>query len=745
MTLLHPLLLAGAGLIVVPIVLHLIMRQQPKHLEFPALRFIRKREDANRRRLRVRHWLLLLLRCAVVALLAAALARPSIRASGMLGDQEAPVAAALVFDTNPRLDYRHQNRTRLQTAQETALWLLSKLPLESEVAAIDSRTGSAAFAVDLGAARQRIKNLSTSPVALPLSTVVEDALRLVAQSEKPRKEVYVFTDLSRSTWSSSSTQGLQKRLRELHDVGVYVIDVGVNEPVNFALAEVRLSGQMLSRNSPLRIAADIACFGPGGERAVELYMLDPTTRVPSKRSQETVSLGSGDTQSIEFRVGGLGEGIHQGYLKIVGEDALACDDMRFFTVQVKPAWRVLIAAPDKPADYALFLSEALAPYAIRLKGEAAFECDVVSLGELAKRTLSEYQAVCILDPTPLASDTWQQLGRYASEGGGVGIFLGHNAHPVDSYNQAAAQELLPGTLVRQWRAGDRDVYLAPESLEHPLLSKFRSLESSIPWDAFPVFRHWELGKLADGVGIVMPFSNNEAALLEKPVGKGRVLTMTTPISDPASRSDTWNVLPTGDEPWPFVMLANEMLYYLVGSREVRLNYLAGETAMLPLTVEQYRPAFSVKPPSGDGLNYPVDEKQRALVVSTTDVPGNYRAEAGGEEGGVRLGFSVNLAGDVSQLERVKPDELKAVFGETPFRIAASREEINRSVSIGRAGRELYPLLIMLVALLLGGELVLSNRFYKHSHMEPKRSTAELVASLKEPQDRPPEPVSAEPG
>ena len=59
LTFLTPLMLAGAALVAVPIVLHLIMRREPKHLVFPALRFIQKREEANRRRLRLRHLLLL--------------------------------------------------------------------------------------------------------------------------------------------------------------------------------------------------------------------------------------------------------------------------------------------------------------------------------------------------------------------------------------------------------------------------------------------------------------------------------------------------------------------------------------------------------------------------------------------------------------------------------------------------------------------------------------------------------------
>src|SRR5262245_8903996 len=155
-------LLLGGALVAIPVVLHLIMRQRPKQFVFPALRFVHERRLANQRRLQLRHWLLLTLRCGAVGLLALALARPSV-ASGALsswltagllgviaafiallavmalwrgaprmltgsfagfsgalllvslfvaaralagkspgvGDEEAPVAAALVFDTSP--------------------------------------------------------------------------------------------------------------------------------------------------------------------------------------------------------------------------------------------------------------------------------------------------------------------------------------------------------------------------------------------------------------------------------------------------------------------------------------------------------------------------------------------------------------------------------------------------------------------------------------------------------------------
>ena len=90
----RPETLALVWLAAVPFVLHLIMRRKPVKREFPALRFLRQRAVANRRRLRLNHILLLLLRMAAIALLALALARPVLRGAGWLASGEGPVAAA---------------------------------------------------------------------------------------------------------------------------------------------------------------------------------------------------------------------------------------------------------------------------------------------------------------------------------------------------------------------------------------------------------------------------------------------------------------------------------------------------------------------------------------------------------------------------------------------------------------------------------------------------------------------------
>ncbi len=352
----------------------------------------------------------------------------------------------------------------------------------------------------------------------------------------------------------------------------------------------------------------------------------------------------------------------------------------------------------------------LAPDIFRKRGQARFDCDVCDLAELAKRPLADYAAVCVLDPTPLEPATWRRLMDFAADGHGVAVFLGRNALPVDSFNAPEAQELLPGKLLRQARRPEGDLWLAPRDFQHPILAPFRGQAGAIPWEMFPVFRYWEFEKLAKGVGVVFPYSDGRPALLERPVGQGRALTMSTPVSDRPSR-DPWNLLPAG-EAWPFLILANQMAAYLVGSSNQQLNYLAGQTAVLQLDAAARRRGYMLFTPDGQTLAYPADLTRRELPITTTDRVGNYRLQAGGSGGGVNLGFSVNYAVHETQLDRLGEKELAGAFGQLKFRLARTRQQIDRDVSLGRTGRELYPPLIVLIALVLGLEMLMANRFYK---------------------------------
>lgn len=727
----NPTLLFGVLAAGIPIVLHLVMRQQPRHLEFPALRFVQVRQTANRRKLQLRHLILLLLRIAAVCLLAAALARPSFKSSGVIGDQEAPVAAAIVIDTSPRMAYKSENQTRLEAAQETALWLLKQLPAESLLAVFDSARSQAVFQVDQGAARSRVERMETIDVPRPLWEVIEQAAELLQKGEPgreempQRKELYIFSDLTKAQWDAPAAAPLRARLAEMTDLGVYIIDVGAKDPQNFALGEPRLSSESIARHLPWSIATEVSRIGQTGNKKkdVEVYLLNESGQ-PEKRGRESLELADGQTQGAEFQIGALETGTHQGYLRLVGGDGLAADDRRWFTVDVKPPWKVLIVAAPPAQSRTSLLTQAIAPAAFRQSGRARFECDVASFADFAQQPLEEYAAICLFDPPKLPEADWELLAQYADSGGGVALMLGESFEPAAN-EESAAQRLLPGKIgKRPAFYPDGDSYLIISNEQHPMMAKFRPLKGTVPWETIPIYKYWQVSHMAEGVATLAVYRYGLPALLERAVGKGRVLTMTTPVEDfeaPADRR--WNRLATQPGNWPYVVLMDQMFSYLAGSTEGQLNYLAGETAVLRLPAEQRLSSYLLTTPRGDTLRQSADPTQRAIIVGDTDHVGNYRLTSGGEEGGFDRGFSVNLPATASLLERTDEAGLKEVFGDVAFQLARDRAEIDRHISTGRVGRELFPLLALLLALVLAGEHLLANRFYGERSRQSKKRTS----------------------
>lgn len=139
MTFIHPLLLGGLVLVGLPVLLHLIMRQQPKHLIFPAFRFLQLRQRTNQRKLRLRHLILLALRMLLISLMCLALARPKLFSGrfGFLGDEQNAIVVVVV-DTSASMEYMVAGKSRLDDAITRIQELLDELGDASRIAILDT-------------------------------------------------------------------------------------------------------------------------------------------------------------------------------------------------------------------------------------------------------------------------------------------------------------------------------------------------------------------------------------------------------------------------------------------------------------------------------------------------------------------------------------------------------------------------------------------------------------------------------
>src|SRR4029077_7061439 len=226
MTFIHPLLLGGLLLIGIPVLIHLIMRQKPKHLLFPAVRFLLQRQQSNRRRLQLRHLILLALRMLLIAAIFPAVAPAcGLHARLSIGTDQ-PVDAVLIFDTSFSMGYTTAGKSHLELAIDHGLQLLKDFPDGSGIAILDTAEQGGDWLSPAGAAkelaRERIGDLELRPVAFPITSQLATAYDLLSRQEpdptRPDdtvspKFLYIFSDRTEACWDSRLVESL-KRLRD---------------------------------------------------------------------------------------------------------------------------------------------------------------------------------------------------------------------------------------------------------------------------------------------------------------------------------------------------------------------------------------------------------------------------------------------------------------------------------------------------------------------------------------------------
>ncbi|GEM_PF-376734 len=226
MTFVFPILLGGLVLAGIPILLHLILRQKPKTLPFPAFRFLIQKHRSNLRKLQLRHLLLLLLRITLIAALCLALARPKLFHESLNLSRERPVAAILIFDTSPTMDYKTSDKvSRLDEAKKRGKELLDELPDGSRVLILDTADAPLSDHGDWQTSpnemRKRIDNLKIKPGGGSVLRSIEEALRQCQFAARGDDEslrsmprlLCVISDRTLASWPG----GKQEALHDLAD------------------------------------------------------------------------------------------------------------------------------------------------------------------------------------------------------------------------------------------------------------------------------------------------------------------------------------------------------------------------------------------------------------------------------------------------------------------------------------------------------------------------------------------------
>ena len=765
---LNAALLFGMAAAAVPIALHLLGRRQPKRLEFAAIRFLKQQIETNRRRLQVRHLSLLALRIMALAGLALALAQPLISSdargtwmtiglTGLIGLMAAAVAVwgfvagkpvrlfapiggvaltlllastgwgiftatasasprirtqgtaavAIVVDSSVRMEYQVADESRLEVAKLWANWIVDHYAAGSSIAITDRSPRPVVAAIDIAAARRAIKRMRTLQVVSPLGQRIEAATSLLANSQLEQRRLYVITDLTQASWDTSETIELPGGM------DVFVIDVGDSAVGNRKLGEVQLPAESIARGIPSSVRVGVSSQGnfPSPEIAIELRLADRDLALPTQRNgqvvypeftvadRQLVAIPESSVAEVTLSLPALGSSIQHGQIMIAGTDGLPIDNVRYFSLAINDPPRVLVVCNSTNERHVL--GQALALPGVSGTGDVDYEVDEQSVAGLADTDLSAYRVIAMLDPPRLPSVQHEKLKGWVESGGKLLVSFGSEWVSDDDQREATVM----GSPIRQWRVPSPGRSIVLDRSSHPALLPFESIGSDVPWQLYPIHRYWQIEPTDGDIEIARYAGTKHSALLERAVGAGRIMILTTPIPGVEGVGRSWNELfSTSEDYWPAFLLVRGVFHYLSDRDPGTLNVSVGQPVGLK-TPGGEAGRFQLFSPSGAPVV--VESSVSQVTPGPPPIAGNYWLR--GSQ--AILGYSANLEPSATNLDRIEDDQLNEILGGGNYHLVREREQLDWTATTGSVAQPFYAQIMLLVCGVFVLEQLLANRFY----------------------------------
>ena len=682
MSFLSPWFLLGLVGVAIPLAIHLSRRQKAEKVVFSTIRFLKKTPQKTILFQQIRQWLLLLIRTAIIALLAIAFARPFLSQNVSEKVGWSPRSMVILLDNSMSMQYGDI----FDRAKEAVLTLLESSHKGDEAALVTFSDGTEKvkeLTTDLTQVAAFVRNLEAPGFK---STGYLPALRLADQmlrsARYPDKIVYLVSDYQRRAVGNFDT-----RWRLSPGVAFEGIRIGEEETTNLAITEVKSPPQLIRDQEEHLIVGRIRNLGTRVRSKAQVSLSIDDKIAETKN----VDLTNKSDAVVTFRTKFRKRGIHLGALT-VADTFFAPDNSFYFTVNVLRPLSVLgvvdAASAKAHADETRWFESALGK-----RGSSPFHLDMIRAGEITNDMLPRYHIIALLNVGELAPARVAALAAYLEKGGSL-LIAPSNRVAALTFNRLF-DGLTPAALDQKRIATNGDFQsIARINQRHPII-KSLGLNESGDFGAARFHGHWST-KPTEGAEVILRFDNGEAALLEKKIGKGRVLLFAS------SLDMQWNNLPRQGM---YVPLVHEMLRYLAVHEEKRSSYTIGEPVRLLLPVGN---AVRVTGPNG-AETILTSTKEDDVFYQAADRPGFYTVRGRPEKDVL----AVNVSSAESDLSFVEPEQIGAALVDAARRAPLAQRAGAASIdAIAEKSQRLW-WWILLVVLFLGlGETLLANRTYR---------------------------------
>ncbi len=696
-----------AGLIAVasPIIIHILNKRRFRRVDWAAMDFLLQANKINRRRVKLEDFILLLLRCLVMALLGFLLARPFFTFDSGAGlFKSARHERVILLDDSVSMNAQSNGTTALTEAGKAITnWitaLASQDSSDSFTFVLTSRPERALYRDEpltedgVNQILEDLKNLETSDLPNQLPKALEEIEEMLDPANggtSVNRIVYVLSDFRSRDWSPNAQRDLIDSVRRVADqsAGCYLVDTGTGTSGdNLAVESITPRDKALIAGVPSEF--EVAVRNHGTAAVTDLKVrLSADEGLPIERVIDRIGPGELGGASFTYTfarpedLSAIEPVRLQADIAPDSGDGLGEDNVRYFPARVTSGLKVLVIDGNPSSAYgesdSFFLQKALSPRGRSISGLELTVTDDTSLSEWQ---FGEFQVIYLTNVYRLEEGVRQRLSAWVEDGGGLVVVLGDRIDE-ESYNTDLYQDgkgMLPVQLGKV--AGDdeaetwRDVQLVEES--HPTLTLF-SGDSNPLLANVKIFQWWDTTipkeKLDEGSVSVLANIGDDTStaplLVESAWGEGRLLTVTTALDL------DWNNWPM--EAASYLIMLQEITRYLATKRSTAGDLLAGEPLTQDLELTSFRPDATIGTPTSGSLPVRARPVTAGAETATWQIDFEDTSRRGFYEltltdtdsNELPVLFAANLDPAESQLDRVTPDTLKSALGEAPVKFVTA--------------------------------------------------------------------------
>ena len=521
---LAPWFLAGVAAVAVPLYLHLLRRHTTRPQPFGSLMFFEQRTQSSIRHRRLRYWLLLTLRVALLLLLVLAFANPFI--TKHVASAANSKLMLVVIDHS----FSMRAGSRLADAKREAESLLdSRPPSErAQVMALGSQLETLTQPTqDPVALRSAIESVGPSDTRGSFGELAH-GLHSLAETAHVPIELHLFSDMQKSNMAANFEDMVLPA-----NVTLELHAVATTPTPNWAVESVNAPGQVWDPQKA-RVQAVIAGYNtPAAKRTVSLVVNGKTIDTRS------LNVAANGRATVEFLSLPVPYGFSKCEVRIDSVDSLPADDASLFAVERTDPQHVLFLHEATDSRSGLYFGDALSAAT-----ESAFNMESMVSTQADNVTPSKYAFVVLSDAASLSSAAENNLVNYVRNGGSVlvtaGTAMGRRAH-VPVFGAHGVQP--------RYYSSENDRFLTVGDTD----PSYALVEKADRWAGVRFYYAANVDE--SGARVVARLTDHTPILLEKDIGEGRVLLLASGLDN------VTNDFPLHPDFVPFV---EQTAFYLSG-------------------------------------------------------------------------------------------------------------------------------------------------------------------------------------